>query len=58
MNHQAYELCECLKCAGDTCQCGCQSALSAQPTTCAGDDCNCHSTCGCAAAAEGCLCRR
>ena len=50
------EQCTCTRCAGEACQCGCQSAgarlSDARPA------CNCATACGCEAAEQGCLCRK
>ena len=56
MNTTMNDLCTCTRCAGENCQCGCQSA-AAQLSDARPQACNCAATCGCDAAEQGCLCR-
>jgi len=55
MNYATDDRCSCTHCAGDACQCGCQTAALQLS-----DDrqrCLCATTCGCDAAEQGCLCQ-
>jgi hypothetical protein len=54
MNDQMNDRCDCLNCPADGCQCGCQAAVSAAPTSYAGQQGRCGA--GCGAAEQGCLC--
>jgi hypothetical protein len=54
MNYAMEDSCTCTRCAGEACQCGCQT--SAPQLSAARPPCNCAARCGCDAAEQGCLC--
>ena len=57
MNTAMNDRCTCTRCAGEACQCGCQTAAATQFSD-ARPACNCAKACGCDAAEQGCLCQR
>ncbi len=58
MNDQMNERCDCLNCPAGGCQCGCEAAVAAAPTSYAAQRCLCGAGCGCDGAEQGCLCQQ
>lgn len=54
MNDLETTTCQCLDCPGDTCTCGCQSAIACHcgPACACGTECQCGADCACHSAGE------
>jgi len=55
MNYVMDDRCTCIRCAGEACECGCQTA--AAQLSDARPQCSCVTRCGCDAVEQGCSCR-
>jgi hypothetical protein len=58
MTYETNDRCNCLNCAGDACQCGCQATQPELLANYAESDCRCGPNCPCEGGEQGCLCRR
>ena len=58
MTYETNDRCTCQNCAGETCQCGCQTTELALQASYAESACQCGPSCSCEGGEQGCLCRR